>query len=431
VKTVETLLKELEDLVGRGLEEAGEGIRARNSGMVAARLLGVRLGTLDHAYKWYEHGIPRTQLLEHLSRRLAEDRGFEVCGYDASGFGGFYLKVPVKRSTVLVGPDERSEVLAEFWAVHREEGLVIRSWEDTSDGEVCLSVWSRESGSAFRFLEAMDREVEGCALVRRRAVRVEEETYSFLAFRPPVRPPRYDPDVEAAVRGLSLFLASPAEEEGERLGSLWYGPPGNGKTSLVRSLFREHEDVTRLWIGPSAMSAHTVGATFKLLGRVFRALTRDERVLVVFEDVDLVAGQRGSSEIRTWLSALDGIEQFRCRICFVGLTNLSPSEFDPAVVRPGRLGDLLLAIGPPGPDQRRLILEDHLEGRVEAGALDRMVARTHGFSGAEVELLGKRARWAVAEGTDLGAVGPLEALLRAVRPQADRGTLGFNRVLQG
>src|SRR4029453_5865264 len=205
-------------------------------------------------------------------------------------------------------------------------------------------------------------------------------------------------------------------EPGERLGSLWYGPPGNGKTSMVRRLLSRHAAATRLWVDPSALQYGAIEETFALLARILRSLPPEDAALVVFEDIDLLSGDRDSSRMRIWLSALDGVEQYACRVCFVGLTNLSPREFDPAIVRPARLGDPLGQFGGPDRAARRLLLADHLDGLVEKDALDLLTARAHGLSGAELGLLCRRVRWARRDANDGLSRERLEGLVRELRP---------------
>jgi ATP-dependent 26S proteasome regulatory subunit len=170
------------------------------------------------------------------------------------------------------------------------------------------------------------------------------------------------------------------------------------------------------------MGPEHLEATLALLARILRSLGEGDAALVVFEDIDLVSGERGSSSIRAWLSALDGVEQYRCRVCFLGLTNLSPREFDPAVVRPARLGDLIVEFGAPD-RRRRLILGDHLGEMLDDPSLDLLGDRSHGFSGAEVELLSRRVRWAQRENAG-NLRDRLEKLVAEVRPMP-AATVGF------
>ncbi len=408
-------------LLEAGLQEAGEGIVARCESLVAARLLERPVSDLDHAYQTYETPLSQAHALDYLAERASETQGFEITGYDQEGFEGFFLKVPVRRVPVLVGPDDRRDARLAFWALHKDVGLLVQA-EEHYRGGLLVRCWAREPGGAFRFVEELDRAVDGCALVHGRALRLRDDQYTFLTFRPPRAEPRQSPAADSAARMLAGFLAE--AEPGEHLGTLWHGPPGNGKTSLVRRLLRECEGVTRLWVDPSAMGAENLENTLALLARILRSLGEKDAALVVFEDIDLVSGNRESSPIRAWLSALDGVEQYACRVAFLGLTNLSPREFDPAVVRPARLGDLIVEFGPPDRERRRLILGDHLGEMLDGLSLDLLASRSHGFSGAEVELLCRRVRWAGREG---GGVlrDRLETLVAEVRPVAPAATVGF------
>jgi hypothetical protein len=396
---------------------------ARCESLVAARLLERPVSDLDHAYQTYESPLSRTHALDYLAECACETKGFEITGYDREGFEGFFLNVPVRRVPVLVGPDDRRDARLAFWALHKALGLLVQA-EEHYRGGLLVRCWAREPGGAFRFVEELDRAVDGCALVHGRALRLRDDQYTFLTFRPPRAEPRQSPAAECAARTLAGFLAG--AEPGEHLGTLWHGPPGNGKTSLVRRLLRECEGVTRLWVDPSAMGADNLEDTLALLARILRSLGEEDAALVVFEDIDLVSGNRQSSPIRAWLSALDGVEQYACRVAFLGLTNLSPREFDPAVVRPARLGDLIVEFGPPDRERRRLILGDHLDEILDSPSLDLLADRANGFSGAEVELLCRRVRWARREnGGDLR--DRLRKLVAEVRPVPAAPTVGFQR----
>ena len=422
MKTVETLIGELEMLLKAGLREAGEGIVARSESLVAARLLECPVADLDHAYQSYWAPLSRTHALDYLAERASEKKGFEIAGYDQRGFEGFFLKVPVRRVPVVVGPDCRRDARLDFWGVHRDDGLLVRAQEATRGEGILINCWSRQAGGAFGFIEELDRAVDGCALVHGRALRLRDEEYTFLDIRPPRIEPRHTAAAEGAARTIASFLSG--ADPGEHLGTLWHGPPGNGKTSLVRRLLREAEGVTRLWVDPSAMGYENLEETLALLARILRSLGESEAALVVFEDIDLVSGNRGSSPIRAWLSALDGVEQYACRVAFLGLTNLSPRDFDPAVVRPARLGDMIVEFGPPDRDRRRLILGDHLAQMLDGPSLDLLADRSHGFSGAEVELLCRRVRWAQRENG--GGLGDrLEGLVAELRPVIDTPRVGF------
>jgi hypothetical protein len=90
--------------------------------LLAASLLGRPLSSLEHAAKDYPSALARTRALDYLERRAGERSGFEIAGYDDTGFAGFYLKVPLRRAPILVGPDEHRDVPVDFWALDRVHG---------------------------------------------------------------------------------------------------------------------------------------------------------------------------------------------------------------------------------------------------------------------------------------------------------------------
>jgi len=430
LRNVESLVRELEQLLGSWRESSGEGVVAASPTVLAARLLGRAPAELEHASQAYGRGLPRTLALHHLTARVCPERGFELFGYERTSWtSSYFLKVPVRREPIVVGPDERRVALAAAWGVHAADGIVVHTDNGEYEGQAFLECWSRDPGVAAAFVAETDRAVDACTLVQRRAVRLRENVHDFLHVRRPPVEPRHSTGVERAVGMIAAFLED--GEPAEHLGTLWHGPPGNGKTSMVRRLMREATTATRVWVDPSAMSGESLDETLSVLGRILRSLDEREAALVVFEDLDLLSGQRGSSsEIRTWLSALDGVEQYRCRVCYVGLTNLTPRDFDPAVVRPARLGDLVVEFAPPDLPRRELILSDHLGRHLDPEVLEELAVRTHGWSGAELELLCRRVRWARKKAGGPLDPADLDRIVGDLRPRAAATVLGFGAMLE-
>jgi AAA+ superfamily predicted ATPase len=134
-------------------------------------------------------------------------------------------------------------------------------------------------------------------------------------------------------------------------GVLLYGPPGTGKTHTVRHLI-------------GAATGHTVillsGETLELI-RPATAIARHlQPAIVVLEDCDLVAMDRdymGGMRplLFQLLDALDGLDA-DADISFLLTTNRVDVLEEALTQRPGRV-DLAVEVPPPGPRERRRLLE--------------------------------------------------------------------------
>ena len=170
-------------------------------------------------------------------------------------------------------------------------------------------------------------------------------------------------------------------------GLLLHGPPGTGKTLTVRYLV-------------SVLTAHTV---VLLTGRglhMIRAACGLARLLqpsiVVLEDVDLVAEQRGAygphgnPVLFEVLNEMDGLEP-DADVVFLLTTN-RPDRLEPALAaRPGRV-DLAIETPLPDADARRRLVD--LYGRgidLHLDDPDRVVQRTEGVTASFVKELMRKA----------------------------------------
>jgi transitional endoplasmic reticulum ATPase len=94
--------------------------------------------------------------------------------------------------------------------------------------------------------------------------------------------------------------------------------------------------------------------------------------------------------VNTILAEMDGLEELQ-GVVLIGATN-RPNLIDPALLRPGRL-DELIYVGPPDVAGRRRILAIHAK-RMPLGAdvdLEDLARRTERFTGADLEDLTRRA----------------------------------------
>jgi cell division protease FtsH len=170
-------------------------------------------------------------------------------------------------------------------------------------------------------------------------------------------------------------------------GLLLYGPPGNGKTLTVRYVVGQTLDHTVMLL--TGGSLHLVRPACALA----RMLTP---AIVVLEDVDLVAQERGmfgqmsTPVLFDLLNEMDGMEE-DADVAFI-LTSNRADLLEPALAaRPGRI-DLAVGIGVPRQDARRRLLALYAGGLdLRAEDLETVVARTEGVSAAFIKELVRKA----------------------------------------
>jgi cell division protease FtsH len=177
-------------------------------------------------------------------------------------------------------------------------------------------------------------------------------------------------------------------------GLLLYGPPGNGKTLTVRYLVGQTLDHTVMLL---------TGGSLHLLRPACALARMLSPAIVVLEDVDLVAEERGrfghmsNPVLFDLLNELDGIEE-DADVAFILTTNRADLLEPALAARPGRV-DLAVGIGVPGQDARRRLLTLYADGLdLRAEDLERVMARTEGVSAAFIKELVRKAAVLAAQG---------------------------------
>jgi len=158
---------------------------------------------------------------------------------------------------------------------------------------------------------------------------------------------------------------------------LLYGPPGTGKTLMARALANWLAQLfgsgrSRFMnIKPAALHSMWYGQTEANYREVFRIAreageSRPEiPVVMFFDEIDAVGATRGHSwhrvddrVLNAFMAELNGLEE-RGNILVVAATNRL-DVLDPALLRPGRLGDLQIHIPRPNRRAARDIFFKHL-----------------------------------------------------------------------
>jgi transitional endoplasmic reticulum ATPase len=180
-------------------------------------------------------------------------------------------------------------------------------------------------------------------------------------------------------------------------GVLLYGPPGCGKTYLVKAIAGTGK-ANVLSVKGAELLSKWVGDSERAVRELFRRAREAAPTLVFLDEVDALAPARGQGTdggvtdrvVAALLTELDGVEDLR-NVVVIGATN-RPDLIDPALLRPGRL-ERLVFVPPPDAEARTAILRASskavpLDESVDLAALG---AGLEGFSAADCSALIREA----------------------------------------
>jgi transitional endoplasmic reticulum ATPase len=182
-------------------------------------------------------------------------------------------------------------------------------------------------------------------------------------------------------------------------GVLFYGPPGCGKTLLAKAIANECQsnfisikgpELLTMWFGESEANVR----------ELFDKARQAAPCVLFFDELDSIARARGSSSgdaggagdrvLNQMLTEMDGMESKK-NVFIIGATN-RPDIIDPALMRPGRL-DQLIYIPLPDFKSRVQVFKAALKKSPVAKDvdIDFLASKTEGYSGADITEICQRA----------------------------------------
>jgi cell division protease FtsH len=174
-------------------------------------------------------------------------------------------------------------------------------------------------------------------------------------------------------------------------GMLLYGPPGTGKTMLAKAFAKEAE---LPFISITGLELLEPEKTRK----VFAKAKEYAPAIIFIDEIDTI-GKRGLGNgkevpINKLLSEMDGFSGKKGEDIFVIAATNYKENIDTAILRPGRI-EIHIEINNLDKDARTYFLEKIIMDKPTSGEFDmaKLLMYTTGFTGAQLELLGKEAAY--------------------------------------
>ena len=218
-------------------------------------------------------------------------------------------------------------------------------------------------------------------------------------------------------------------------GILLYGPPGTGKTMLAKAVANESES-NFITVKGSALLSKWYGESEKRVEEIFRKARQVSPSIIFLDELDALVPVRGGGAgephvtervVNQLLSEMDGLEELH-GVVVIGATN-RPDIIDPALLRPGRFDELIMA---PVPDveSRRKIFQVHLKKVPLADDinLEELIGQTENYTGADIAAVVRKAgRLALREDMLADKIGQKHflAALQEIGPSVTPDTMKY------
>ena len=172
-------------------------------------------------------------------------------------------------------------------------------------------------------------------------------------------------------------------------GMLLYGPPGTGKTMLAKAFAKEAELPFISTTGLELLNPEKTK-------QIFSKAKEYAPAIIFIDEIDTIgkrdAGNGKEVPINKLLSEMDGFTGRKGENIFVIAATNYKENIDSAIIRPGRV-EIHVEINNLDKDARQYFLDKVIQDKPTSGAFDmkKLLMYTTGFTGAQLEMLGKEA----------------------------------------
>ena len=173
-------------------------------------------------------------------------------------------------------------------------------------------------------------------------------------------------------------------------GILLFGPPGCGKSLMMRALANEAK-INFIYVNVSDIMSKWYGESEARLRELFANARKNAPCILFFDEIDTIGVKRESHTgdsvtprlLSLMLSEIDGLQSEE-GVIIVGSTNV-PQLLDKALLRAGRF-DKLIYIGVPDKKSRKEIFKIHCKDMPLADDVDfdKLAEMTERFTGADI-----------------------------------------------
>ena len=184
-------------------------------------------------------------------------------------------------------------------------------------------------------------------------------------------------------------------------GILLYGLPGTGKTMIAQAIAKE-TNATFFPVKTSDIISKWFGESSKNISRIFDEARKCSNAVIFFDEIEVFTLQRDNADsdavgrlVCELLAQMDGVQMAnnnQGRLLVVGATN-KPWKIDSAFLRPGRFDEQIYVPLPDEEARKNIIINNIccVPGH-ENIDIDKLVAYTFNFNGADVKYLCEKAK---------------------------------------